>query len=184
VHSGFSTFPPWAQLNALDSSRPNQPADCVISPKMSFSATNFQRLTCGRMTYYTASRCSERSGARRFALVVTLDPRHQSVAHLWALRLSAFRPGISALVTGLRQYRIGTHGLSKPKASQYTAHVQAAPVTVLRRRKGQRRQGAERPAGSKCSRSIRGRLADVRASARRKRGSRKTRGLRVSRPCQ
>ena len=45
---------------------------------------------------------------------------------------SVFRRGIAKLSTGLWEYKLGTHGLSKPKARQYQALVQAEPVTVIR----------------------------------------------------
>jgi lysozyme len=45
---------------------------------------------------------------------------------------SAHRPGIASLIPGAWSYKLGIHGLSKPKAQQYTALVQAAPVTVAR----------------------------------------------------
>lgn len=44
----------------------------------------------------------------------------------------AYRKGIANLATGLWRYKLGIHGLSKPKESQYEALVQAAPVTVHR----------------------------------------------------
>lgn len=43
-----------------------------------------------------------------------------------------YREGLATLTTGLWRYKIGIHGLSKPKDRQYTALVQAAPVTVKR----------------------------------------------------
>lgn len=45
---------------------------------------------------------------------------------------SIYRRRIATLAPGLYRYRIGIHGLSKPKAQQYKALVQAAPVTVAR----------------------------------------------------
>ncbi len=45
---------------------------------------------------------------------------------------SVFRPRIAALNEGIWEYKPGTHGLSKPKAQQYQAFVQAVPVTVQR----------------------------------------------------
>lgn len=45
---------------------------------------------------------------------------------------SRHRKGIANLKAGLWSYRLGIHGLSKPKSRQYPALVQAAPVTVLR----------------------------------------------------
>lgn len=45
---------------------------------------------------------------------------------------SVARPHIATLRAGLWRYKIGTHGLSRPKAQQYTALVQAAEVTVGR----------------------------------------------------
>lgn len=42
------------------------------------------------------------------------------------------RPGMAMLKAGVWRYQIGTHGLSRPTEQQYTALVQAAPVTVLR----------------------------------------------------
>jgi hypothetical protein len=48
----------------------------------------------------------------------------------------AHRAGIAVLAPGLWQYRLGTHGLSKPPAQQYRALVQAAPVTVIRDERG------------------------------------------------
>ena len=44
----------------------------------------------------------------------------------------AFREGIANLKTGKWYYRIGIHGLSKPKFLQYKALVQDAPVVVIR----------------------------------------------------
>jgi len=45
---------------------------------------------------------------------------------------SAHRKGIAALKPGVWKYKLGIHGLSKPKEQQYEALVQAAPVTVER----------------------------------------------------
>ena len=45
---------------------------------------------------------------------------------------SIFRPRIATLRPGKWLYKIGIHGLSKPKEQQYKALVQAAPVTVGR----------------------------------------------------
>jgi lysozyme len=42
------------------------------------------------------------------------------------------RPGIAVLLPGVWTYRLGIHGLSKPRDRQYEALVQAAPVTVAR----------------------------------------------------
>jgi lysozyme len=41
-------------------------------------------------------------------------------------------PGIARLLPGRWKYRPGTHGLSRPKAQQYEALVQAGHVTVSR----------------------------------------------------
>jgi hypothetical protein len=41
-------------------------------------------------------------------------------------------PGRAELAPGVWRYRIGIHGLSKPKAQRYKALVQAAPVSVRR----------------------------------------------------
>lgn len=49
---------------------------------------------------------------------------------------SITRPGIATLKTGVWQYRLGTHNISKAKSRQYPALVQAAPVTVSRQGKG------------------------------------------------
>lgn len=43
-----------------------------------------------------------------------------------------FQPGIANLKEGVWQYKLGIHGLNKPKEKQYKALVQAAPVTVAR----------------------------------------------------
>lgn len=45
---------------------------------------------------------------------------------------SRFQKGMALLHTGLWKYKIGIHGLSKPKAQQYKALVQASDVTVIR----------------------------------------------------
>lgn len=45
---------------------------------------------------------------------------------------SVNRRGIAVLQPGVWRYRVGIHGLSKPKSQQYRAFVQAAAVTVLR----------------------------------------------------
>lgn len=50
---------------------------------------------------------------------------------------SAWRPGIANLKAGVWRYKLGIHGLSKPKERQYLALVQAAPVTVIRDQQGE-----------------------------------------------
>ena len=45
---------------------------------------------------------------------------------------SRFHPGIAVLKAGVWRYRLGVHGLTRDKARQYQALVQAAPVTVRR----------------------------------------------------
>jgi hypothetical protein len=49
---------------------------------------------------------------------------------------SVARKHIAVLKRGVWQYKVGTHGLSKPKAQQYTALVQAGEVTVIRDQEG------------------------------------------------
>lgn len=49
---------------------------------------------------------------------------------------AAYRKGVANLKPGLWQYKLGIHGLSKPKDKQYEALVQAAPVTVTRDQQG------------------------------------------------
>ena len=46
------------------------------------------------------------------------------------------RPGMAVLKPGVWRYKIGVHGLSKPKAQQYKALVQAAEVVVVRDGRG------------------------------------------------
>lgn len=45
---------------------------------------------------------------------------------------SVFRRGIAKLKDGVWRYKLGTHGLSRPKAQRYQALVQADKVTVIR----------------------------------------------------
>lgn len=45
---------------------------------------------------------------------------------------SRYQPRVAVLKAGVWQYKVGIHGLSKPKDKQYTALVQAGEVTVLR----------------------------------------------------
>lgn len=45
-------------------------------------------------------------------------------------------PGMAVLKAGVWRYKVGIHGLSRPKAQQYEALVQAAPVTVIRDGRG------------------------------------------------
>ena len=49
---------------------------------------------------------------------------------------SVLRPRVAKLKPGIWQYKIGIHGLSKPKDKQYPALVQAGPVTVARHNTG------------------------------------------------
>ena len=49
---------------------------------------------------------------------------------------SVSRKGVAVLKPGRWDYKVGTHGLSKPKSSRYTALVQAAKVTVVRDQTG------------------------------------------------
>lgn len=50
---------------------------------------------------------------------------------------SVYRDAIAVLRVGSWRYKLGIHGLSKPKAKQYRALVQAAPVTVDRDKTGE-----------------------------------------------
>lgn len=45
---------------------------------------------------------------------------------------SVWRDGIATLQPGVYDYRLGIHGLSRPKAQQYEALVQAGPIIVAR----------------------------------------------------
>jgi len=45
---------------------------------------------------------------------------------------AAFRKGVANLKAGVWKYKVGIHGLSKPKLARYTALVQADKVTVAR----------------------------------------------------
>lgn len=45
---------------------------------------------------------------------------------------SIYRHRVAVLKEGFWSYKLGIHGLSKPKSQQYQALVQAAPVTVVR----------------------------------------------------
>lgn len=45
---------------------------------------------------------------------------------------SLFKKGIASLSPGVWRYKVGTHGVSRPKEQQYIALVQAEPVTVER----------------------------------------------------
>lgn len=59
---------------------------------------------------------------------------------------SVARDGVATLQPGRYRYKPGIHGLSKPKAQQYPAFVQASPVIV-------KRDGTENtPAGSQSDR--------------------------------
>lgn len=49
---------------------------------------------------------------------------------------SVYRAGIASLKAGVWRYKLGIHGLSKPKSQQYRALVQAGPVTVFRDGRG------------------------------------------------
>ncbi len=49
---------------------------------------------------------------------------------------SAYREGIATLSAGIWHYKPGIHGLSKPKAQQYQAFVQAGEVRVRRDHEG------------------------------------------------
>ena len=45
---------------------------------------------------------------------------------------SYYKPGIASLDLGVYKYKLGTHGLSKPKWRQYEALVQASTVNITR----------------------------------------------------
>lgn len=45
---------------------------------------------------------------------------------------SRYAPGMAYLIPGVYEYRVGVHGLSKPKEKQYKALVQSKPVTIKR----------------------------------------------------
>lgn len=46
-------------------------------------------------------------------------------------------PGMAVLNAGVWHYKVGIHGLSRPKSEQYEALVQAGPVTVTRDARGE-----------------------------------------------
>jgi lysozyme len=50
---------------------------------------------------------------------------------------SITRPRVATLKSGIWQYRLGTHNITKAKSQQYPALVQAAPVTVVRHGAGE-----------------------------------------------
>lgn len=67
--------------------------------------------------------------------IFIVGPEHFS-AYNANVDASAFRDGIANLKNGTWQYKPGIHGLSKPKARQYQAFVQAGKVTVARDARG------------------------------------------------
>lgn len=67
---------------------------------------------------------------------IALDAPEATLTYNANVDPSVARPGIANLAIGLWWYKIGTHGLQRPKAQQYTALVQASAVTVHRDREG------------------------------------------------
>ena len=63
--------------------------------------------------------------------VAIVGPEHWSTYN-YNTDPSAHRQGIATLTAGDWRYKPGIHGLSKPKAHQYAAFVQAGPVQVRR----------------------------------------------------
>lgn len=84
--------------------------------------------------YYQETREENRRGIYDDAICI-VGPEHFS-AYNANTDPSVFRSGIASLIPGTWFYKPGIHGLSKPKAQQYQAFVQAQPVTVRRDQKG------------------------------------------------
>jgi len=64
------------------------------------------------------------------AIIITSDSCHTT--YNANTDPSIHKTGIASLVPGKYLYKVGIHGLSKPKAQQYEALVQAGPVIVSR----------------------------------------------------
>ena len=64
------------------------------------------------------------------AIIITSDKCHST--YNANTDPSLYKSGIASLVPGKYLYKIGVHGLSRPKAQQYEALVQAEPVIVAR----------------------------------------------------
>lgn len=64
------------------------------------------------------------------AVIITSDNCH--ITYNANTDPSIHKTGIASLVPGKYLYKVGIHGLSKPKAQQYEALVQAGPVIVSR----------------------------------------------------
>ena len=64
------------------------------------------------------------------AIIITSDKCHST--YNANTDPSLYKSGIASLVPGKYSYKLGVHGLSKPKAQQYEALVQAEPVIVAR----------------------------------------------------
>lgn len=88
------------------------------------------------------------AGVTESCALVGVRARHNQIGvyddHLYVVARETFQafrantdpsrqaPRMATLMPGVWQYRLGIHGLSRPKAQQYEALVQAAPVTVRR----------------------------------------------------
>jgi lysozyme len=64
------------------------------------------------------------------AIIITSDKCHST--YNANTDPSLYKSGIASLVPGKYSYKLGVHGLSKPKAQRYEALVQAEPVIVAR----------------------------------------------------
>jgi lysozyme len=64
------------------------------------------------------------------AIIITSDKCHST--YNANTDPSLYKSGIASLVPGKYSYKLGVHGLSKPKPQRYEALVQAEPVIVAR----------------------------------------------------
>ncbi len=116
----------------LPSARPRISKETALSR---LPSVDLSKVTVGAFrAYYHDDRSGNERGVYDDCIVI-IGPEHFS-AYNANVDPSAFRSGIANLKTGAWRYKPGIHGLSKPKAQQYQAYVQAGQVTVHRDGRG------------------------------------------------
>lgn len=133
--------------NPRATSSPHKPATKVARPKKRPTYTREQAkalladfnlsrepvVLLGFRGYYRDSMGAKGKNDRGIyddAIIITSDNCHTT--YNANTDPSIHKTGIASLVPGKYAYKVGIHGLSKPKSQQYEALVQAEPVIVAR----------------------------------------------------
>jgi len=120
--------------------RPQQTKENVLVTLLlnGFDPTIYNSAILGVRGYYLNTMGEQKKNDRKiYDDAIFIYSKNHFFAYNANVDPGAFRKGIANLNTGKWFYKLGIHGLSKPKEKQYKALVQASQVTVTRDGQGE-----------------------------------------------